>query len=262
MIEEKDIDLAHLLSKLKSFISSKIYIIIISLLVVLIGIYAINVYKPKEYSSKIVISSNQYPYAISEEILNELVEAVLNNKNELLHKKLGISDGDISTIDKMSLSEVRLTKNEMLESAVSISFTVQSEDNRVRLDSVFANYMNRRGFVQKMVYSKKRSLEKYIQNIQSQIKRLDSTQVFLINKLAASNQNVNIENFDLGSIYQQMIFLEKELTMSLEELDNVVEFKVVSYVEVTSKKLFWKYLNLGIIVWVVFLMFLFVRYIW
>lgn len=262
MIEEKDIDLAHLLSRLKSFITAKIYTIIISLVVVLIGVYSLNVLKPKEHSSKIVISSNQYPYAISQEILNELVEAVYNEESELLNTKLGIKEGTISSINKMNLTEVRLGDNEVLKSAISINITLQANDNEVRLDTVITNFMNKIEFVRENINSKKRSLENYINNIKGQIKRLDSTQLHLINKLGSSNQNLNIENFDLGSIYKQMIFLDKELNLSVELLDNLIEFKVISYIEVTSKALLWKYLNMGLIAWTLFLMFMFVRYIW
>lgn len=262
MIEEKDIDLVHILNKLKSFISNKIYSILISLLIILIGVWVLNVLKPKEFSSKVVISSNQYPFSISQEILNELVEAVNNEDYDLLYSKLGIQSGDISTIKKMNLSEVRLGENELLKSAIGIDFTVQDKKNIVRLDTVIVNFMNEVGFVQENVKSKKRSLEDYIRNIMGQIKRLDSTQIYLINKLGSTNQNMSIENFDLGSIYQQMIFMDKELNMSKEELENLIEFKVVSYIEVTSKLLLWKYLNMGLIIWTVFLMFLFVKYIW
>lgn len=233
-----EIDLLELLAKFVITIKSNFKLIVGAFVVgSLLGL-AYNQFVPKNYESRMLVSSTILTESLSKTLTEDLFKLVKENNLTALSDKLKISSEVASKIGKIEIKNA-LEKSEGIKEAEKNNLTIicQSSDNTIwpDLQAGIINYFENNPYVKIRVEQRKSYYTEIIQKIDKELIDLNELKSRITNGQPVKSGNENLVLFDPTTVNTKIIELNKERFNYKNELETINSVQVVEGFTVFQK---------------------------
>jgi hypothetical protein len=231
MTEEKEIDIFHVFLYLLNYVKRKLRTIIWSFLVGLILFISYHFIRDTQFSSTMSMTTNTMPYMLISEIGVPVQQGIAYNKDSLVSELLQLPLDVVKKIESFSIEEVKRHPADNREgTTVNVEFITTHPTIFSSLEQATLTYFNTNSFIKRITQTNQIKLEALLNETTIQISRLDSIQKLIpkvITQYPKSDKTM-LSDFNLGTVYQQMIYLKMKESETIEKLDLIDEFKSIS----------------------------------
>lgn len=230
MNDKKELDLLDIIAYTLNYVKKKKFLILGTFALALILSLIFHFTKEDEYESEMIVITNTADYTLVDQIATPLELGVRYNKIELTAALLKI---DVDLARKINSIEVKEVEPHPAERVDGCTFAIKLKTFDRSLFGVISdplcNFFNENEFITNITDVHLKSLQELHRETQEQIQRLDSIQKSIPAAMTQlKNEKSAMSDFNLGTMYNQMIDLKKVETETLEKIRLIQEFKVIS----------------------------------
>jgi len=186
--------------------------------------------RQKKYEGQFTVLSSKVPFQFIQYIFKPIENSIANNQQIALKDIMDANEEDLISISSIGLEEIKGLQNLDFKNG----FTISMEGNDLNALRPFGescvNFLNQNEFINewKKVYTD--NLNELERTTSEQISRLDSVQRMIPSIIGNYNNSPDFKqtNFDIGSIYEQMVVLKEKREELIREIKFNREFKVIS----------------------------------
>lgn len=231
MIKHADeIDLFELLSRVILFFGKNLLAIAISLIVGIgLGIVYYKI-SPKEYESKMLISSDILTESYSKSLTDNLVKLIKENNTSTLSKELNLTPEQAAQLTGLEIgSAIEKAVNVPEESKMFLNVVARSRDNSIwpHLEKGILYYFESKEYVRVRVEQKKRFYSEMIEKINLELVDLERLKERFSQGSFAQTSKESLVVFDPTTVNSKIIDLSKEKISLRNALETVNSVQVV-----------------------------------
>jgi hypothetical protein len=217
MENKKEIDIISLIVWILNFVKRYFLVFVIFAALGIGGGLASFYLGRNYYNTKIIASSP----VINNQIVYELVEPIKYYiKKEMYDSvaiKLNITVEAAKDIKSMEMDTT-------VDQAVVINMQVYGKENTAVIQDGLIYYINEIPYVKNTIEGKRKELEKYLKDLNTEISELNKLQTAIL-KQAESNQNINIS---IDNIFNEMMLLYDRKLLLQAEYNSLQSFKAIN----------------------------------
>lgn len=237
---EKEIDLTKSAANFLVFLRKNILLSFV-LVIITSGLVSYIFYSGQiSKKAEVTVLSSKVPFQFIDFIFRPVKTYVNNGDFQSVSKVLNVEQSISMQIGSVNIEKIEGLTDLDFKNGFTISLVGKSEEALVEFGNKCIDYLNSNEFIEewKKVYTD--NLLELEKTASEQIDRLDSVQQLI--PLLLSKNSIDNANFDIGSVYEQMIILKDHKEEIIREIKFNRGFKVVSTtfypVNKISKKIF------------------------
>lgn len=217
MENKKEIDIISLIVWLLNFVKRYFLVFVIFAVLGILGGLASFYLGRNYYNTKIIASSP----VINNQIVYELVEPIKFYIQKEMYDSVALKlNIPIDAAEDIKSMEMDTT----VDQAVVINMEVYGKENSSIIQDGLISYINGIPYVKNTIESKRKELEKYLKDLNTEISELNKLQTAIL-KQAESNQNVNI---NIDNIFNEMMLLYDRKLLLQAEYSSLQSFKAIN----------------------------------
>ena len=217
MENKKEIDIISLIVWLLNFVK-RYFLVFVIFAVLGIGGGLASFYLGRNYYNTKIIASSP---VINNQIVYELVEPI----KYYIRKEMYDSVSFKLNIPIDAAKDIRsMEMDTTVDQAVVINMQVYGKENTALIQEGLIYYINEIPYVKNTIEGKRRELEKYLKDLNTEISELNKLQASIL-KQAESNQNINI---NIDNIFNEMMLLYDRKLLLQAEYNSLQSFKAIN----------------------------------
>lgn len=248
MTKDKEVDIYNIIRFITTFLrSNRTLIIIVFTLSIAFAIFR-HVTGTDKFHYHISLSSNSLPYEVVRKVHLPIESAINAREYDSLSTWLHLPVNETKHFTSVEIKEISIpptVKN--VTTAFQLSYSANDTNALNNIGPAICAYMSNNEFVVKTTNLRKENLLAYHRMISEQIARLDSIQRMLPSLMSISSKDVYTSDFNLGSIYEEMVTLKSLENENLQAIKLADEFNVLSSFRSVDRQSLIKDILLGVV---------------
>jgi hypothetical protein len=236
--ESDEIDLIELLAKFIKAVANNVRLLIFSFVIGTILGGAFFQFAPKVYEGKMILLSDILTESYSERITESLDNLIKEDNDKLLSQRLGITEEEASSIQKVEIENVKQkeSRDEKSESATFIvTVRTKNKNSLSNLQEGLINYLRNNEYVKIRVRQRENYYKSMIEKVGQEISSLDSLKKRLFSGQPIYSKSAEMMLVDPTNIYSKIIELNKEQINYRNGLELVNSIQLVEGFTVYNK---------------------------
>lgn len=236
--ESDEIDLIELLAKFIKVITNNVRLFIIAFIIGTILGGSFFQFAPKVYEGKMILLSDILTESYSERITESLDNLIKEDNDKLLSQRLGITEEEASSIQKVEIENVKQkeSRDEKSESATFIvTVRTKNKNSLSNLQEGLINYLRNNEYVKIRVRQRENYYKSMIEKVGQEISSLDSLKKRLFSGQPIYSKSAEMMLVDPTNIYSKIIELNKEQITYRNGLELVNSIQLVEGFTVYNK---------------------------
>ncbi len=236
--ESDEIDLIELLAKFIKAVANNVLLLIFSFVIGTILGGAFFQFAPKVYEGKMILLSDILTESYSERITESLDNLIKEDNDKLLSQRLGITEEEASSIQKVEIENVKQkeSRDEKSESATFIvTVRTKNKNSLSNLQEGLINYLRNNEYVKIRVRQRENYYKSMIEKVGQEISSLDSLKKRLFSGQPIYSKSAEMMLVDPTNIYSKIIELNKEQINYRNGLELVNSIQLVEGFTVYNK---------------------------
>lgn len=185
---------------------------------------------PKQYESKMLISSDILTESYSKSLVENLNKLVMENNGQLLSEKTGLNPDQASLITRIEIkSAIEKSDATPENTKIYLNITVKAKDNSVwpQIQTALTNYFQNNEFVKIRVDQRKKYNNQMIEKINLELVDLENLKKKIAEGSFNQSNKEGLYLFDPTTVNSKIIELNKEKITLQNSLETVNSIQVV-----------------------------------